>query len=506
MTFVSDLEPQALWKHFDAILTIPRASKDEGAMRRYVIETAERHGLATRVDPAGNLVVRKPASPGHEDAPVTVLQSHLDMVEEKNSDVDHDFRTDPIAPVRDGDYLTADGTTLGSDNGIGVAAMLAVLESDSLTHGPLELLFTIDEETGLTGASELAGDLLAGRRLLNLDTEEEGALYVGCAGGVGSRLELPIGRAATPAGTAALSFKVSGFKGGHSGVDIHLQRGNAVKALGRSLAAGARAADALPTAVNPQITDAVTRAGTAPAALRLAALAGGSAHNAIPREAAATVVVDQAAAGDLRGAVEREFAAIAAEVRAADPGARLEVSEPAVPAEAWDAATTGRALRLLEALPHGVQSMSYDIPELVETSCNLATVTEEGGALVALLSSRSSVESAKEALARRIRSIGELAGAAASEEGGYPGWKPDMSSRLLEVLKEVHRRELGSEPAIKAIHAGLETGIIGEKYPGMDMISFGPQIEFPHSPDERVHVASVERFWRLLTATLAELA
>jgi dipeptidase D len=398
--------------------------------------------------------------------------------------------------------------------------MLAVLESDSLTHGPLELLFTIDEETGLTGASELAGDLLAGRQLLNLDTEEEGALYVGCAGGVGSRLELPIGRAETPAGTAALSFKVSGFKGGHSGVDIHLQRGNALKALGRALAAGARAADALPTSVNsqitdavtqgttvnPQITDAVTQADSAPATLRVVSLAGGSAHNAIPREAAATVVVDRAAAGDLRGAVEREFAAIAAEVRAADPGARLEVSEPAVPAETWDAATTGRALRLLEALPHGVQSMSYDIPELVETSCNLATVTEEGGALVALLSSRSSVESAKEALARRIRSIGELAGAAASEEGGYPGWKPDMSSRLLEVLKEVHRRELGSEPAIKAIHAGLETGIIGEKYPGMDMISFGPQIEFPHSPDERVHVASVERFWRLLTATLAELA
>jgi dipeptidase D len=485
MTFVSDLAPQPLWRHFDRILTIPRASKNEEAMRRYVLGVAEKHGFAGRVDDAGNVVVRKPAAAGHEGAAVTILQSHLDMVQEKNSDVVFDFAKDALQPRRVDDYLYATGTTLGSDNGIGVAAMLAVLEDDSLVHGPLELLFTIDEETGLTGAGNLATDLLKGRQLLNLDTEEEDALYVGCAGGLNSRLGLPARREATGDGRAALGFKLAGFKGGHSGVDIHLQRGNAIKLLARALYAASLATGSEP---------------------RLAAFSGGSAHNAIPREAFATVVVAAGERSAFAAAVEKEVEAVRAEIRTADPGARLEVATPALPAECWDRATSRALLRLLVALPHGVTTMSYDIPDLVETSTNLATVGAEGDEVAVLMSTRSSVDSAIHALAGRIRAIAELAGASCVEEGGYPGWKPDLSSRLLAVLKEVHERELGSEPEVKAIHAGLETGIIGEKYPGMDMISFGPQIEFPHSPDERVLIPSVERFWKLLAAALEELA
>lgn len=491
-TFVSDLEPRALWRRFDEILTVYRPSKGEEALRRHVVGIAGEHGLEHTQDAAGNLVVRVPASPGHEDAPVTVLQSHLDMVYEKNSDVDHDFATQPIAPERNGEYLTARGTTLGSDNGIGVAAMLALMDlgtppEATVVHGPLELLFTIDEETGLTGAASLAGDLLRGRRLLNLDTEEEGALYVGCAGGLGSKLTLPLVRQVAPAGSVALKLEARGLKGGHSGVDIHLQRGNAIKLLARAIHAAALEAGVLGD-------------------LRLASFRGGSAHNAIPREAFATAVVPQGGAAAFREAFEREARAIADEYRPADPGASLTAAGADSTAEVWDPATSAAALRLLVGLPHGVMTWSYDIPDLVETSTTLATVAETDGTLELLLSSRSSVDTAIRAQARRIRAIGEAAGAAAEEEGGYPGWKPNMQSELLAVLKSVHRREIGAEPAVKAIHAGLECGIIGEKYPGMDMISFGPQIEFPHSPDERVHVASVDRFWKLLTAVLEELA
>jgi dipeptidase D len=483
MTFVSELEPQPLWRHFDQILAIPRPSKGEEGMRRYVLAVAERHGLESRRDRAGNVVVAKPGARGREGAPVTVLQGHLDMVQEKNSDVAFDFAKDPIRPVRDGDYLGAEGTTLGSDNGIGVAAMLALAEADDLAHGPLELLFTVDEESGLTGAAQLAGDLLTGRRLLNLDSEEAGSVYVGCAGGVNVHLELPLASASAGAGSTALSVKVGGFRGGHSGVDIHLQRGNAIQLLGRALDAARRRAP-----------------------LRLGRFGGGSAHNAIPREASAVVVCADRDREAMADALQGEFAAIASEIRPVDPDVRIEVERAQVPAQAWEAAASDRALALVLAIPHGVQAMSQDIPDLVETSANLATVIPRDGALELLVSVRSSVDSAKRALAREIEAIATLAGARAARDGDYPGWKPNLASELLRTLQAVHRRELGAEPEVKAIHAGLETGIIGEKYPGMDMISFGPQIEFPHSPDERVLIPSVERFWRLLAATLAELA
>ena len=484
MTFVSDLEPTALWRHFDIILTIPRASKDEGRMRDHIVASADGLGLAHHADAAGNLVVRKPATTGHEGADITVLQSHLDMVQEKNADVAFDFATDAIVPRMEGEHLTAAGTTLGSDNGIGVAAMLAVMGETAFPHGPLELLFTIDEETGLTGAARLDGGLVQGRRLINLDSEEDGVLYVGCAGGGDTQLAVELGAAPAPATGVALVVALRGLKGGHSGVDIQLQRGNAVKLLGRALWA-------------------VRLLGHH---YDLARFDGGSAHNAIPREAFATVVVPADGQGALLAALDREMAAIRDEYAPAEPDMRLAADAVTRPGTVWDGATTERVLRLVNALPHGVEAMSYDIPDLVETSVNLATVVPVDGSLRVGLSSRSSIDSALEAMRRRVRAIGVLAGAAVEEGEAYPGWKPDLESPLLDVVTAVHRRAFDREPGVKAIHAGLECGILGKKVPGMDMISFGPRIEFPHSPDERVHVGSVGRFYKLLEATLTALA
>lgn len=483
MTFVAQLEPPALWSHFDRILEIPRGSKQEERARAHVLAVAGRLGLESRTDRAGNAVVRKPAARGRERAPTVVLQSHLDMVQEKGSDVAHDFARDPIRPRREGDYLYAAGTTLGADNGIGVAAMLATLDAPDLDHGPLELLFTVDEETGLTGARELDPSLLTGRILLNLDSEEEGILYVGCAGGGDSRITLPVRSVPTPAGRAAFRVRVHGLKGGHSGVDIHLQRGNALQALARALSAGAARGEVL-----------------------LAAVHGGGAYNAIPREAVAELVLGGDQERAVLDAVRSEFAALRTELAAADPGAALEIAPAPAAAAVLEPHDARRLLDLLLALPHGVLAMSHDLPGLVETSTNVATVMAADGAVVIGTSSRSSVDSALAATRRKVRAVAELAGATVAEPPTYPGWKPNLASPLLELVKGVHTRVLGKEPGVAAIHAGLECGIIGEKVPGVDMISLGPQIEFPHSPDERVHIPSVARFWELLRATLGALA
>jgi dipeptidase D len=485
MTFVSDLAPQPLWQHFDQILTIPRGSKNEEAMRRYVLGVAERRELRTRTDAVGNSVVAKPASPGKEGEPTVVLQSHLDMVNEKNSDVTHDFERDPIVPRRDDEFVKATGTTLGADNGIGVAAMLAVLEADDLVHGPLEFLFTIDEETGLTGASDLDPSLITGKLLLNLDTEEENEVTIGCAGAAMSNLLLPLETGPAPAGRIAIAVSVTGLKGGHSGMEIHLPRGNAIRLLARALYAAA-----LEHPVHP---------------LHIASLRGGGKHNAIPREAAAVVFVRPEERDAFTVALEKEAAAIRAEYPA-EPDLRLEAREEKTPAGAWTEAAGRKALALVNALPHGVLAMSQDIEGLVETSTNLAAVETGDGAMSVLLSTRSSVDSALRATRNRIRAAAELAGASVEETKGYPGWKPDPSADLLHTFRDLHERLTGKKPALRAVHAGLECGIIGEKVPGMEMISFGPLILGAHSPDERVHVASVERFYDLLTATLSELA
>jgi dipeptidase D len=483
MTFVSDFEPKALWAFFDEILTIPRGSKEEEKIREYVVQVAQRLGLEHTVDGTGNVVVKKPASPGKENAASTILQAHLDMVNEKNSDVEHDFSKDAIKPVLEGDYLTADGTTLGSDNGIGVAAMLAIMEAKDLVHGPLEFLFTIDEETGLTGAGGLDPKLLSAKQLLNLDSEEEGALTVGCAGGADTDLRLKLETLPAPSKATAHKVKLSGMNGGHSGIDIHLQRGNAVQLLARMIHAISHGTPGF-----------------------LSSIQGGDKHNAIPREAWATVVIPEDQAGEFLVQLGKHFEEVKAEYSVTEPGMEMSIEEAPLPSQVWSTDSTWRVLRFLVALPHGVVAMSNDIPGLVETSTNLAAVISEGKELKVLMSSRSSVASALGWIRRKIRAIGFLAGAEVNEHDGYPGWKPDLDSRILGVVKSVHERVMGSEPHVEAVHAGLECGIIGEMVPGMDMISFGPQIEFPHSPNERVKVDSVGRFYALLTETLKELA
>jgi dipeptidase D len=484
MSFVSELKPERVWGYFDQLLAIPRGSKKEDRARSFVLEVAERLGLEHQVDATGNVVVRKPASAGGSAGPPTILQAHLDMVQEKNSDVAFDFDTDPIRPVLEGDYLTADGTTLGSDNGIGVATMLAIMEADDLRHGPLEFLFTIDEETGLTGASGLADGLLEGRRLINLDSEEEGVLTIGCAGGADSHLHLTVERSDADPEAAALQIRVSGLKGGHSGVDIHLQRGNAIQCLARALYASSLAEP-----------------------VRIATIQGGNAHNAIPREASAVLLFprDEAIEKTVRASLEKELESCRSELRSADPGFEFEVTDMDVPSSALSVPASRKLLALLTSLPHGVMAMSQDIEGLVETSTNLAVVREEGGHAFILMSNRSSVMSALAALRQRIRSYADLSGADLEEKDGYPAWQPDVSSDLLRIVQAVHRRVAG-EPDVGAVHAGLECGIIGEKYPGMDMISFGPQIDYPHSPDERVKVSSVHEFYEVLTESLEELS
>ena len=452
-------------------------------MAAYVLNLAHRLGQEADQDGTGNVVVRKPANGSRSGAPFTVLQCHLDMVNEKNSDVEHDFSTDPIRPRRDGDYLKATGTTLGSDNGIGVAACLALMEDSESPHGPLEFLFTVDEETGLTGAAQLEGDFLQGRLLLNLDCEEDKALYVGCAGGAGVDFNMQLDRDAAGPEKSALSVELEGLQGGHSGVDIHLQRGNAVQLLARVLESALQACP-----------------------FHLSEFLGGSAHNAIPREARAVLVCSQSDRRDLSAAIENDLRAVREEFRAVEPQMSWKIDIAPLPGESWNGDSTRGLLDLLNALPHGVISTSYDIPDLVETSASLASARFTDGTVEIHVSTRSSVESALQALQLRLKAIGDLAGCRTQALESYPGWQPDLSSPLLATTREVYRDETGKDPEVKAIHAGLECGLIGEKYPGMDMISLGPQIEFPHSPDEQVRIPSVGRFFRILKSLLVALS
>lgn len=481
---LSGLKPKELWKHFEKILTIPHGSGNEEQLGEYLLSFAKSKSLKAEKDGSGNVVIRVPATAGHEKAPTVVLQGHMDMVCEKNSDVEHDFLKDPIKVAFDGDWLTAQGTTLGADNGIGLAAALAVIEEEGVVHGPLEILATVDEEVGLTGAGKLKAGFLKGSMMLNLDSEEIGAVYIGCAGGGDSTTRFPVSMIDAPAGTKAYNLKVTGLRGGHSGIDIHEQRGNAIKIAARLLAKAVR---------------------TQPC--HLAAVNGGNKRNAIPREAVAQLMVLETAVEDLSTLLSDETARIREELggREKDLAVMLEPADE-VFGKVMDGKSQDTFLKMLLAIPHGVEAMSYDIDRLVETSNNLATINTGGDGIVIGTSTRSSISSALHALRDRIRAVGELAGAAVDENDPYPGWKPNLDSRVLSIVKEVHKREFGTEPEMKAIHAGLECGIIGEKFPGMDMVSIGPWIEHPHSPEERVNIPSVESFWKLLTAVLAELA
>lgn len=482
MTFLSELTPTELWKHFDEILTIPRGSKNEGQIREYVASAAKNRNLECIVDDAGNIVIRKPGTAGFESAPAVVLQCHLDMVNEKNSDVEHDFNQDPIRPVQEGAYLQADGTTLGADNGIGIATCLAVLEDDSLRHGPIECLFTVDEETGLTGAAALSSEMLRGTNLINLDSEEQETIYIGCAGGAGINVKLPIKRETVPADSSCYRVTVKGLKGGHSGVDIHLQRGNAIQLLSRALSSVLREQS-----------------------FYLAGYNGGNMHNAIPREAYAEIVIPLPSRDPIIRGLESALEGIRNEYEPVEPEMEFSIDGSDRFENVLELESGKTALNLLSALPHGVLTMSYQIPDLVETSANLATASANQEALRLHMSYRSSSASALEGVALKVEAAAELAGARAERVEGYPGWQPDVNSQLLHIAREVHLKVLGVEAEIKAIHAGLECGLIKERYPAMDMISIGPQIEYPHSPDEQVEINSVDKFYKLLIALLEEL-
>jgi dipeptidase D len=476
-----DLDPHELWKHFDVLAATPRASTKEAAARNYVLAQAARLGLETKQDAAGNLVVSKPATPGRGNAPMALLQGHLDMVCEKNEGTAHNFDTDPIKVVRDGDWLRADGTTLGSDNGVGVAAALAVMESNDIAHGPLEFVFTIDEETGLTGAAEFPGGLLKSKYFLNLDNEETGTLCIGCSGGVKTTGHRKV--AFVPAtGNSAWRIKVFGLKGGHSGVDIHLGRGNALRILGSALQ---RVLDGLPA--------------------QIAAVNGGSAQNAIPREAAAIVAVDAASESDLRkllSAIEAEWKA---DLGGFDPELQITVEKAPRPDKALDAADAKCIIDLLVTTPHGVVAMSPDVPGLVQNSTNLAILSVNGDVAEIVTSQRSAIEASKHAVAKMVATGFRMAGFDVEHAGSYPGWKPEPTSEIVQKLQAVHEQLFGNPAKLIAMHAGLECGVIGEKYPGMQMVSFGPTIVDPHSPNERVQISTVQSFWKYLKAVLEKI-
>jgi dipeptidase D len=474
------LKPELVWKYFEAIARIPRCSGNEAAITKYVAATAKQLGLAAKVDEVGNVVVRKPASAGKEAAPCVVLQGHLDMVGEKNKDKVHNFDKDPIELVRKDNLITANGTTLGADNGIAVAASLAVMEDKSLAHGPLEFLFTVDEERGLTGAKSIAGDALAGRILLNLDSEEEGELYVGCAGGrdTAGAWALSFDPSSTQAGAAML--KVAGLRGGHSGLEIDKGRGNALKIINRVILA------------------------LAELGARLSSLDGGNKRNAIPREAEAKLFIPRKAWDQAVELVAGCNTTIKAEYATVEPG--LEISLAAIKGarqgKVFKSALQKKLCKTLSALPHGVIRMSPDIPGLVQTSTNVAIVTTGKKTVQIATSQRSSVASEILEICQMVASVFELGGAEIQGSDGYPGWKPNLDSAILKLAKETYQSLYGKEPAVKAVHAGLECGIIGEKFPGMDMVSFGPSMEAVHSPEERLHIDTVDKFWNYLLAIL----
>jgi dipeptidase D len=479
---LASLQPRSVWQHFSAIAAVPRPSKHEERISAWVRGLAKEHGYEVRADATGNLVLRVPASKGLERAPVVILQGHLDMVCEKNKDVTHDFMADPIRPRLDGEWVMATGTTLGADNGIGVAAALAAATDPDVRHGPLELLFTIDEETGLTGAQRLDPQLLEGRLLLNLDSEDDGKIFVGCAGGGDTHLFLDTPRRAAPRGKP-YKLEVTGLRGGHSGLNIHENRGNALKLLTRVLLA------ALEAGID----------------FDLVHLQGGSKHNAIPREAEATLHLEPAAQARLAQLLSSMRQAFRTELEGIDDGLELHFGPTEAGSQAWAAADRDRLLRLLAALPHGVLGMSPAIPGLVETSSNLAVVEPDNGRVKIVTASRSSVMPTLRAVMGSIRAAGTLAGAQIEAHEGYPGWKPRMESPLLEVVRKVYEELWSRPPEVTAVHAGLECGLLGEKVPGLEMVSFGPQIEGAHSPAERVHVPSVARFWEALRRVLERL-
>lgn len=476
---ILNLEPKALWENFYSLTQIPRPSKHEEKIQEFMLKFGKSLGLETEKDAVGNVMIRKPATPGMENRKGIVMQGHLDMVPQKNNDTKHDFQLDPIDAWIDGDWVKARGTTLGADNGMGVAAAMAVLASKELVHGPVEALFTCDEETGMTGAFGLQGGWLKGDILLNMDSEDEGELYVGCAGGVNGSIEFEYDEMIVPKGYAPYKLIVKGLKGGHSGLDINLGRGNANKLLVRFLKYATREMD-----------------------VRLAEINGGGMRNAIPREAYAVVVVPNEAVPEFLAAVSKYEAIYGAELNMAEPNLSFKAEETDKPKSLIDERVQDDMIDAVYACPNGTIRLSDSMPGLVETSTNLATVKSENGVISVKCLLRSSVDSAKDDLCEQVESVFSLAGAMVRFDGAYPGWKPNMDSAILQQMKVIYENKFGRVPEVKAIHAGLECGILGGNYPHWDMISFGPTMRFPHSPDEKVNIPTVQKFWDFLVETL----
>ncbi len=482
MNKLSGLHPQEVWNHFEAICQVPRPSKKEEKIIEFLLKFAQDNGLEAKKDHIGNVLITKPATPGKEQVKPVVLQSHIDMVCEKNSDKKHNFDTDPIVPVIDGNWVKADGTTLGADDGIGIAAQMALLVSDSIEHGPIECLFTVDEETGLTGAFELKEGFFKSKILLNLDSEDDGELFIGCAGGVDTLGKFRYKKEPTAEKGFAFKVSVSGLKGGHSGDDIHKGLGNANKILNRFLWEVTRKYE-----------------------MRLSSFDGGNLRNAIAREAHAIGVVPNAYKEQVRVAFNLLFHDVQMELKVTEPGLRMKLESVEMPDFVIDQKAQDGLLNALYACPHGVIEMSRDIEGLVETSTNLASVKMKDDHILVTTSQRSSVESSKDDIANMVSAVFSLAGAEAVHSDGYPGWAPDTDSEILKITKESYERLFGTAPVVRAIHAGLECGLFLEKYPGMDMISFGPTIKGAHSPDERIDIETVKKFWKHLIDVLKNI-
>jgi dipeptidase D len=482
MQEISQLKPEKVWKHFQQLCKIPRPSKHEEKVIQYIKDFAIEHHLPYKIDRVGNIVVSKPATKGKEGNNTIVLQSHVDMVPQKNSDIVHDFLKDPIIPYIDGEWIKAKGTTLGADNGIGVSIALSILESDELVHGPLEALFTIDEETGMTGAFNLSEGFINGKMLINLDSEEYGDIYIGCAGGINTIATFEFTQEPVEKDHVAYRLSLVGLKGGHSGGDIHLGRANANKLLNRFLWNAEHFFD-----------------------MRLCSIHGGDMRNAIPREAFATVTVPKIFNDDFLKSIKNFEQTYKEEYKGVEENISFTAEKIDTPPFCIDKTTTGNLLDSLYAIPNGVIRMIPEMPSVVETSTNLAIVQSNDRTIEVISLLRSSVDSAKSDLCNMIESIFDMAQAKTNHEGDYPGWKPDFDSHLLKVTKDVYKQIHHEEPNIMVIHAGLECGIIGSIYPGMQMVSIGPTIVSPHSPDEKVNIKSVELFWNYLTKILEEL-
>lgn len=479
-SIMTDLQPYTLWNYFHQITQVPRPSKKEEQIAAYLQGFASRHQLPVTTDKAGNILITKPASPGYENNPTVILQAHIDMVCEKNADTKHDFEKDSIQTYIDGDWVKARGTTLGADNGIGMAMMLAVLDAENLQHPALECLFTVDEETGLTGAYGLDKNLLSGFVLINLDSEDDGEIFIGCAGGIGTTAVLSYQQETAPSGYFGFRVKVSGLKGGHSGGDIHLGLGNAIKTLNRYL-----------WLLNQQMD------------LRLISFEGGNLHNAIPREASAFCAVPYAEKETIRVMLNIYIATIEAEFKDIEPNFRMSLESDSLPKTVIEKSASDRLLQTLYACPHGVTGMSRVIPGLVETSTNLASVKMTGnGEFKINTSQRSSSESAKTDIAAQLKAVFELAGTTVIQSEGYPGWQPNVESALLAKTVTAYNNLFKEEPEVKAIHAGLECGLFLEKYPHLDMISIGPQMYGVHSPDEKLSISSTQKTWKWLIELL----